>query len=205
MSAAFRTRPERPARRHVRCDSPRVRCVYGEASRSCDPPGAFAPRPPEGSRLRRALALAVVILFPALAGCYAARGEASSWNFELAPDRVGWNVGEVARFTLQLKPALLAREPAYTIDRDLAIAEIELDQSGFSFGGDYRTRNAGDVDLRLWSGGGEIQETRLDAANPSVGLSIVLPADLSDAEYALGLKLFKVGWISSGEFRVNVP
>lgn len=153
---------------------------------------------------RVGLALASLVAAAALAGCATGAG-ARVANFALEPDGIGWNVGETARFTLTLQPSVFKKSPEYVIDRDLAIAEVELDRRGVGLGGDYRTRDANAVSLRLLVNGTHVDEARLDASNSTVTVTLKLPDKLDDAEYTLGLHLFRVGWVSSSPFRVNVP
>lgn len=150
------------------------------------------------------LALVAVAAAVALAGCTSS-GAVSTRNFALEPQSVGWNVGETAWFTLTLSASTFSKEPAYEIDRDFAIEEIEFDEKGVGFGGDYRTRKSTEVGLHLWRDGHEVTKARLDSTNSTIDLSLVVPESLRDTEYTLDLRLFKVGWVSSEAFRVNVP
>lgn len=141
----------------------------------------------------------------ALAGCTTVRSDAGVSNFDLRPERVGWNVSDEARFTLAIKAGLIGDEPDYEIDRDFAIEEILLHERGFSPNGNFRTKDPGAVELKLWRGGEEVASAILTQEAPSVGLSITLPDSLRDSEYSLELELFKVGRVKSDAFRVNVP
>lgn len=149
----------------------------------------------------RRLALAVLIAAASLAGC-AAEG-ASTSNFELKPQKVGWYAGEEAHFVLTIGASLLNSAPSFTIDRRFAIEEIELEEQGFTFGGDYSTRNPDDVVLRLERGNATAPEFLLTSDAPSLDVRLVLPAELRDSEYVLQLKLFNVGWVESDVFRVD--
>lgn len=155
-------------------------------------------------RIGSFLVLGLLVIAPVLSGCVE-EGEADTSNFRLEPQRVGWNAGDVARFTLSIQETRFSKNPEYTVDRDFAIAEVELDARGVGLGGDYRTRNADDVDLRLYRNGTLVEEAPLDSANSSVDLTLRLPENLKDAEYVLALRLFEVGWVTSEPFRVNVP
>lgn len=148
-------------------------------------------------------ALFLVVLFAAAgAGC-TAEG-ATTGNFELAPQAIGWYAGEEAVFTLTLTPSMTRSSPSFTLDRDFALEELNFDEEGASFGGDYRTRNPRDVELRLVREGVEGESFVLDTENPSVDIHLRLPEDLRDSSYILELRLFKVGWVKSSEFRVDL-
>jgi len=153
----------------------------------------------------RAVALLALLSVAALAGCASKAGGATASNFELVPDRIGWNVGEVARFTLTVKPTTFSKAPNYTIDRDFAIEEIALKVKAASLGGSASTRNADDFGLRLWRDGEPVDEAVLAPGSESVVITLTLPEKLRDAQYVLELRLFQVGWVSSAPFRVNVP
>lgn len=146
------------------------------------------------------LALAVA---SALAGCASDAGAAKS-NFDLTPQRIGWYAGEEARFTLQLTPTLLRGEPSFTLDRRFAIEEVQLTEKGMGFGGDFSTREPDDLELRLVRGNETAEEFVLDSTNRTVDLVFRLPEDLRDSEYVLEMRIFQVGWIKSGAFRVDV-
>lgn len=149
----------------------------------------------------RRLALLALVAAAALAGC-AAEG-ASTSNFELKPQKMGWYAGEEAHFVLTIDGSLLNSAPSFTIDRRFAIEEIELEEQGFTFGGDYATRDPDDVALRLERGNATAAEFLLTPDAPSLDVRLVLPADLRDSEYVLQLKLFNVGWVESDVFRVD--
>ncbi|HEX2021837.1 MAG TPA: hypothetical protein VHH36_03940 [Candidatus Thermoplasmatota archaeon] len=150
--------------------------------------------------MRAVLTLLVVALAAGLAGCTAGAGTS---NFELRPERVGWFAGEEARFTLEITPSLLERSPTFTIDRRFAIEEISFEEKGVSFGGDYDTKDPDAVGLRLARGNQTADEFTLTPDEPRIDVYVTLPSDLRDSEYYLELKLFKVGWIESGAFRVD--
>lgn len=151
----------------------------------------------------RALRLVLVLaLGAAFAGC-TAEGAGSS-NFELKPQRVGWFAGDEARFTLEITSSLLRGAPSFTIDRRFAIEEIRFTERGVKVGGDRETKDPDSVGLRLERAGEPADEWTLDGTNASVDLVVTLPGDLRDSEYQLELKLFKVGWVKSDPFRVDV-
>lgn len=141
-----------------------------------------------------------VIALAALAGCTA---DASTGNFSLVPARVGWFAGDTATFTLTIGSSLLNAEPSFTIDRRFAIEKIELSEQGVRFGGDYSTRDPDAISLTLLRDGNASEEFVLNASHPSIDLSLRLPEDMRDSEYALELKLFKVGWVKSDKFRID--
>jgi hypothetical protein len=143
-----------------------------------------------------------LLALAAFAGCTAAQG-ASTSNFTLTPQSIGWDAGSEARFTLAIGASLLHSSPTFTIDRRLAIEEVELAEHGLKFGGDYSTKNPDDVGLRLERNGTEAPSFALDKDHPTLDLVLMLPAKLRDSEYALELKLFKVGWVKSDAFRVD--
>jgi len=147
-------------------------------------------------RLAALLGLALVV-----AGCTASG--ASSGNFQLTPDRVGWYIGDTAQFTLNITPSITRQAPGYTIDRYFAIEEIRYNEKGASFGGDFETRNPDDVDLKLIQHNVVGEEFVLDVDNPTVTIQLEVPQKLRDSEYVLELKLFKVGWVKSEPFRVD--
>lgn len=151
--------------------------------------------------MRRAW-LALVLIFPLIAGCTA--DGASTTNFDLRPDRVGWYAGDTATFSMTISSSLLKSSPSFTIDRRFAIEEIHLTEKGLVVGGDYKTKNPDDIALTLTRGNETSDEFTLDTENPSLNVSLTLPADLRDSEYSLELKLFKVGWVKSDRFRVDV-
>jgi hypothetical protein len=147
------------------------------------------------------LALALVVAL-GLAGCTAAGAGTS--NFSLKPATIGWYAGDEARFTLAISSSLLHSKPSFVIDRDFAIEEIQLDESGLKFGGDYSTKDPNAVGLRLAQGGSaNATNYTLDATHPSVDVYVTLPSSLRDSEYQLELKLFDVGWVKSDAFRVD--
>jgi hypothetical protein len=147
-----------------------------------------------------ALAFALASAF-LLAGC-TAEGAGSS-NFDLRPTRVGWFAGDEATFTLSVGSSLLNGAPNFTIDRRFAIERIDLTEQGIRFGGNYETKDPDAVGLVLSRGGNASDEFTLDEQNPTIDVALTLPADLRDSEYALELKLFKVGWVKSEKFRVD--
>lgn len=151
--------------------------------------------------MRRAW-LALVLIVPLLAGCTA--DGASTANFDLTPDRVGWYAGDTATFNLSVSSSLLKSSPTFTIDRRFAIEEIQLTEKGITVGGDYKTKNPDDVALTLTRGNETTEEFTLDKEHPSLGVSLTLPTKLRDSEYSLELKLFKVGWVKSEKFRVDL-
>lgn len=136
-----------------------------------------------------------------LAGC-AASG-ASTSNFELTPTRVGWFAGEEASFTMSLTATLLRSEPSFEIDRRFALEEILLNERGMRVGGDHKTREPDDVQLRLLRGGVEQESWTLDSSTRDLEVRLVLPDTLEDSEYQLELKVFEVGWVKSEPFRVD--
>lgn len=150
--------------------------------------------------MRRPLAITLTLAL-ALAGCTASG--ASTGNFELTPERVGWYAGDTATFTLNITPSVTRQAPGYTIDRYFAIEEIRFDERGASFGGDFETRDPNDVDLLLIQGSTSGDEFTLDSENPTVLLQLEIPQKLRDSEYVLEVKLFKVGWVKSEPFRVD--
>jgi hypothetical protein len=137
----------------------------------------------------------------ALAGCTEGVGKG---NFELKPQSIGWFAGDEARFTLELTSTLLRDAPSFTIDRRFAIEEIQLTETGVTFGGDYETRDPDALDLRLAMANVTGDAFTLDAEHPALDLVVKLPEDLRDSEYRLEIKLFKVGWVKSESFRVDV-
>lgn len=143
----------------------------------------------------------ILLVVAAAAGCTASG--ASTGNFELKPDRIGWYVGERAHFELNLTPSLTKQAPEYVIDRNFAIEEIRYNERGASIGGDFETRNPDDVNLRLMQDGVEGNEFTLGAADPTVDIYVDIPDRLRDSEYTLEIKLFKVGWVKSEPFRVD--
>lgn len=144
---------------------------------------------------------ALVLVAAVAAGCTASG--ASTSNFELKPERIGWYAGDEAVFHLNLTPSLTKSDPAFTIDRQFAIEEIRFNERGVAVGGDYKTRNPNEVSLRLVRNGTEGEEFRLDPAAPGLELRMAIPDGLRDSEYVLELKLFDVGWVKSEPFRVD--
>jgi len=115
------------------------------------------------------LALALVLAL-GLAGC-TARGAGTS-NFDLKPSSIGWYAGDEARFTLTLSSSLLHGKPTFVIDPDFAIEEIQIDEHGLKFGGDYSTKDPSAVGLRLAQGDStNATNYTLDATHPSVDVS----------------------------------
>lgn len=148
---------------------------------------------------RLVLTLALVA---ALAGC-TAQGAGTS-NFTLVPTTIGWYAGDEAHFVLTIGSSLLHSKPQFTVDRDFAIEELQLDEHGLKFGGDYSTKDPNAVGLRLAQGDlANATNYTLDAGHPSVDVYLTLPASLRDSEYQLELKLFDVGWVKSDAFRVD--
>ena len=153
-------------------------------------------------RARRTLLLfAAVAAAASLAGC-SAEG-ASTGNFSLKPQKVGWYVGEEARFTLALESSFFRSDPSFTIDRHFAIEEIKFEEDKFTFGGDYETRDPEAVKLRLARDNRTADEFHLSAESPSIDVFVTLPEGLRDSTYTLSLKLFEVGWVESSTFRVD--
>lgn len=150
---------------------------------------------------RRLVLAALLTLAAGLAGC-AAEG-ASTSNFSLSPQKVGWYAGEEAHFVLTISPSLLNSQPSFTIDRRFAIEEIELEEQGFTFGGDYSTKDPDEIALRLERANATSAEFVLTPDAPSLDVRLNLPADLRDSEYVLQMKLFNVGWVESDVFRVD--
>lgn len=151
---------------------------------------------------RVAFLLAAIVVASMSAGC-AAEG-ASVRNFELKPQAIGWHVGEVAVFDLTIMPKGGRADPQFTIDADFALEELLFDQQGASFGGDFRTRNMGELELRLVRDGVELESAVLDKDTPTVELHMRIPDDLKDSSYVLEIKLFQVGWVKSEPFRTAV-
>ena len=145
--------------------------------------------------------LAALCAVLALSGCTA---DAGKGNFDLKPQSIGWFAGEDAHFTLEIGSSLLGDVPSFTIDRRFAIEEVQLTEKGMSFGGDYETRDPDALDLRLARGNETGETFTLDGEHPRLDLYLRLPEDLRDSEYVLELKLFKVGWVKSDSFRVDV-
>ena len=152
-------------------------------------------------RMRAPTMLFTLVALAALAGC-TAEGAGSS-NFDLRPTRVGWFAGDEATFTLSVGSSLLNGAPNFTIDRRFAIERLDLTEQGVKVGGDYETKDPDSVGLTLSRDGNVSDEFTLDAQHPSIDIALTLPGDLRDSEYALELKLFKVGWVTSDEFRVD--
>ena len=145
--------------------------------------------------------LASIVFVAALAGC-AAEG-AGTGNFELKPQKVGWYVGDEARFTLSITSTLLRSSPTFTLDRHFALEEVKFDESGLTFGGDFETRDPDAVTLRLERANSTADEWTLDADHPSVDVVVLLPESLRDSTYTMSVKLFDVGWVESEAFRVD--
>lgn len=154
-----------------------------------------------GMRMSVARFAIVVLLLAAAAGCTASG--ASTGNFDLKPDRLGWYVGERAHFTLNLTPSLTKQAPDYVIDRNFALEEIRFDERGATVGGDFETRNPDDLKLTLVQNGTEGQEFTLNHVHPGIDIYLDIPEKLRDSQYVLEVKLFKVGWIKSEPFRVD--
>lgn len=149
----------------------------------------------------RFLAIAVLIA-PALAGCFGAEG-ASTSNFSLAPQRVGWYASEEAHFVLAISSSFFRSDPAFTVDRQFAIEEIRFKEKGLTFGGDFETRNPDDVKLRLSRDNRTADAFEMSLANATLDVHVVISEELRDSSYTLALKLFEVGWVESGTFRVD--
>lgn len=149
----------------------------------------------------RATLLVALLAAAAIAGC-TAEG-ASTGNFELTPERIGWYTGETARFTLNITPSVTRQAPDYVLDRYFAIEEIRYDERGASFGGDYETRNPDELDLTLIQNGTAGEQFVLNADAPRVDIELDVPQNLRDSEYVLELRLFKVGWVKSEPFRID--
>ena len=152
--------------------------------------------PPHARATLVALAVAV-----GLAGCTEGVGTS---NFDLRPQSIGWFAGEEAHFTLEMSSTLLRDATSFTIDRRFAIEEIQLTQKGVTFGGDFETRDPDALDLRLAMGNETADSFTLDPEHPRLDVYVRLPETLRDAEYVLEIKLFKVGWVKSESFRVDV-
>lgn len=161
-----------------------------------------APAPAAALTLACVASLALV---SGLAGCATVRSDAGVSNFELAPERVGWNVSDEARFTLSIKGGLLGDAPAYVVDRDFAIEEVFLHERGWAPNANHRTKDPASVGLKLLKDGSEVAEAPLGPGNESLTIAITLPDSLADSEYALEIELFQVGRVKSAPFRVNVP
>lgn len=146
----------------------------------------------------RVLLLAATLLAVPLAGCSAPFGSA---EFELVPERIGWNVTDIATFTLRFTPADDA--PTYTIDPVFAVETLKLDTGGV--GGDFETDRPEELGFAIVLNGTAVQEHELSAASPEVTLAFRLPEDLKDESYTLQVSLFKGGDVESGAFRVNRP
>lgn len=145
---------------------------------------------------------ALVLVATLLTGCV---GELGVSNFELEPERAGWNVGEEATFTLRLTPTFTVREPSYALDPEIAVEEVRLNEKGVGFGGDVSTRTPSDLGFMLLRNGSAVDEHDLTLNTPEVDLRLDLPEDLEDSTYVLEVKLFRVGWVTSDTFRVNRP
>ena len=137
----------------------------------------------------------------ALSGC---TGDVGKGNFDLRPQSIGWFAGDEAHFTLEITSSLLGDVPSFTVDRRFAIEEIQLTEKGMSFAGDFETRDPDALDLRLAMGNETGEKFTLDGEHPRLDLYVRLPEDLRDSEYVLELKLFKVGWVKSDSFRVDL-
>lgn len=144
--------------------------------------------------------LAPLLVALALAGC----ADVGKGNFDLKPQSIGWFAGDEAHFTLEITSSLLGDVPAFTIDRRFAIEEMQLTEKGMGFGGDFETRDPDALDLRLAMGNETGERFTLDGDHPKLDLYVRLPQDLRDSEYVLEMKLFKVGWVKSESFRVDV-
>jgi hypothetical protein len=148
-----------------------------------------------------ALALLPALALAFLAGCTASG--ASGGNFELAPEKIGWYIGERAHFTLSIEPSLTKQSPDYLLDRHFAIEEIRYEERGAAIGGDYATRNPDDINLVMVQNETEGDEFTLNAIAPAVEIYVDIPAKLRDSEYVLEIELFKAGWVKSEPFRVD--
>lgn len=153
------------------------------------------------ARAPLAALVAALTVAAGLAGCMDGVGKS---NFDLEPQSIGWFAGEEAHFTLEMTSTLLRDAPTFTIDRRFAIEEIQLTEKGVTFGGDFETRDPDALDLRLAMGNETGDSFTLDAEHPKLDLYVRLPEDLRDSEYVLEVKLFKVGWVKSDSFRVDV-
>lgn len=143
--------------------------------------------------------LAVVLVVAPLAGC---SGTFSGGpEFELVPDRVGWNVTDLATFTL----TFLASEdaPTFEIDPVFVVESIKLDTGGV--GGDFETDRPEELDFALRLNGTAVQQHVLSASSPEITLVFRLPEELKDDAYTVQVSLFKAGDIESKAFRVNRP
>ena len=147
--------------------------------------------------------LAIVLLAaPALAGCFGVEG-ASTSNFSLTPQRVGWYAGEEAHFVLSISSSFFRSDPAFTVDRQFAIEEIRFKEKGLTFGGDFETRDPDEVKLRLARDNRTGDEFEMSLDNGTLDVHLKIPETLRDSSYTLALKLFEVGWVESGTFRVD--
>lgn len=128
---------------------------------------------------------------------------AGTGNFALEPQRVGWYAGDEAHFVLSITPNLVRSSPEFVIDRHFAIEEIRFDEAGVTFGGDFETKDPNAVALRLSRDNLTAEEFTLAPDTPALDVHVTIPQELRDSEYVLELKLFKVGWVESGKFRVD--
>jgi hypothetical protein len=144
------------------------------------------------------LALLVVAAF---VGCTASG--ASTSNFDLKPQKIGWFTGETAHFTLNISKSMTHSAPSFTIDRQFAVEEIKFNEKGLNVGGSFDTKNPNDVNLTLMQNGTAGEQFTLNATSPSVDVYVKVPDGLRNSEYTLEIKLFNVGWIKSDTFRVD--
>lgn len=142
--------------------------------------------------------LSVALVLAPLAGCSAPFG---SPGFDLTPDRIGWNVTDVATFTLRFTPGDDA--PTYAIDPVFAVESLKLDTGGV--GGDFETDRPEELGFELQLNGTVVTEHELSIVSPEIGVAFRLPQDLNDDAYTLKLSLFKGGDVESSAFRVNRP
>lgn len=147
------------------------------------------------------LALTLVAL-AALAGCTASG--ASTSNFDLKPQKIGWYTGETAHFTLNISKSLTHSTPSFTVDRNFAIEDIKFNEKGLTFGGSFETKRPDELNFTLMQNGTAADQFVLDAQHPSVDIYLKIPEKLRDSEYTLELKLFQVGWVKSDPFRVDM-
>ncbi len=153
--------------------------------------------------MSRLLPIGVLLMLVAVsAGCTSE--SASTSNFTLKPQAIGWYAGEEAAFVLELTTSLGRSSPAFTLDRNFALEELRFEEEGARFGGDYSTRKPGDVNLRLIVNGEEVDKVTLDLDNPRVEIRLNVPESLRDSSYILELRLFEVGWVKSTPFRVDL-
>lgn len=149
----------------------------------------------------RALVVLTLLAVATLAGCSA--NGASTSNFDLKPQAIGWYTGDTAHFTLNITKSLTHSAPSFTIDRHFAVEEIKFNEKGLTFGGGFDTKQPDEVNLTLMQNGTVADQFTLDKEHPSLEVYLKVPEKLRDSEYTLELKLFQVGWVKSEPFRVD--